>query len=372
MQTNIRTINSLIISIILNILLIFLLTWLSQPREEIEGEEGTVRVGMFRLPPKRQHHPSLKKRTFESLPTSQPRRAVAISPNKPTANIDITQSQRQALFPVYTSADVAPTSDLTLYSQTLQQPQRRGKLSFIAQSGGTQGRSSHGGAAPARSGSWMEEMRQEITSPHARITGEGKEISGYYNISQVKYEDTADAVRTAALEHLANAMNRWTKVKTKVLEDMIELDDKKLQKIPLVYIASNGAFAFSEKERENLRKYLYNGGFLLFSDISDERSLDGPVANSIQFELWKILGSDYNLRQITKAHLLSVIFFQFSNLPLKDKNAKLWGISLKGRLSVLYDAAGLGLTWAKGDKEDERILKLGVNIIAYALTTYNQ
>ncbi len=371
---NTRTINSLIISTILNILLVFLLTWLSQPSEEIEGEEGTVKVGMFRLPPRRQHHPSLTKQTFKSLPTSQQRQVVAISQNEPTPNVDVTQSPRQALFPVYTSADLAPTSDrdFTLSDRTLQQSQNHGKLSLIGQAGSVWGRSSHGGTTPARSGSWMEKMRKEITSPDARITGEGKEISGYYNISQVKYEDTADAVRTAALGHLAKAMNRWTKVKTKVLEDMIELDDKKLQEIPLVYIASNAAFAFSEKERENLRNFFYNSGFLLFSDISDERSPDGPVANSIQFELWKILGGDYNLRQITKAHPLNVTFFQFSNLPIKGKNAKLWGISLKGRLSVLYDAAGLGLAWAKGDKEDEQILKLGVNIIAYALTTYNQ
>ena len=373
MQTNTRTLNSLIISIVLNILLIFLLTWFSRPKEKIEGAEGTVKVGMFQLPLKRQRYTSLPKRTFASSSPSHPRQVVAISRNKPTMRVDFTKSQKRSSYSVYTSADFSPTSnrDSTLPERTLQKSLSQGKLGVVAQSGSEWGRSSHSGVAPARRGSWMEEMRQEITSPHTRIMGEGREISGYYNISQVKYEDTADAVRTAALEHLAKAMNRWTKVKTKLLEDMIELDDKKLQAIPLVYIAANAAFAFSEKERENLRKYLYNGGFLLFSDISDERSADGPVANSIQFELWKILGSDYNLRHLTKSHPLNVVFFQFANLPIKDKNAKLWGISLKGRLSVLYDAAGLGLAWAKGGKGDEQILKLGVNIIAYALTTYN-
>lgn len=99
---------------------------------------------------------------------------------------------------------------------------------------------------------------------------------------------------------------------------------------------------------------------------------DGPVANSIQFELWQILGNDYNLQPITPKHPLSVSFFDFSKrLPIEiDKHqTRLFGISISNRLAVLYDASGYGLTWAKGDDKDDKALKFGVNIIVYALTT---
>ncbi|MFQ6042234.1 MAG: DUF4159 domain-containing protein, partial [Candidatus Poribacteria bacterium] len=94
----------------------------------------------------------------------------------------------------------------------------------------------------------------------------------------------------------------------------------------------------------------------------------GPVANSIQFELWKILGNDYNLQPITKKHPLSVSFFDFSRrLPIQINKSKtgLFGISLANRLAVLYDASGYGLSWAKSE---DKALKFGVNIIVYALT----
>ena len=67
----------------------------------------------------------------------------------------------------------------------------------------------------------------------------------------MKYEDTSDVIRTIALRNLARVMNRWTMIETKVLPDPISLDDKNLFRVPLIYIASRNAFAFSHKERQN-------------------------------------------------------------------------------------------------------------------------
>ena len=62
----------------------------------------------------------------------------------------------------------------------------------------------------------------------AGIAGAGKALSGYYNISLVRYEDTSDTVSADALRQLASAMNRWTKIKTKVIGEPIMLDDPEL------------------------------------------------------------------------------------------------------------------------------------------------
>lgn len=201
--------------------------------------------------------------------------------------------------------------------------------------------------------------------PRAIITGSGDMLKGYYNISLVKYEDTSDVISADALTQLAIAMNRWTQVRTKVIREPIMLDDPELLHVPLVYITSRRAFAFSERERENLQKYLTGGGFLLFSNTADSEDEARGVANSIEFELWKILdGASSDLMDIGNEHQIYSSFFDLPG-PLN-----LRGIALNDRVIVIYEDSGYGFAWHEGrDSKREPYLKLGVNIIAYALIT---
>ncbi len=205
----------------------------------------------------------------------------------------------------------------------------------------------------------------EPRQPMASIAGSGEGLSGYYNISLVRYEDTSDTISADALKQLAGAMNRWTEIKTKVIGKPIMLDDPELLRVPMVYITSRRAFAFSERERENLRKYLTDGGFLLFSNAAASESEARGVANSIEFELWKALaGSAYDLSGIDEKHEVYNSFFDLSG------SLKLRGVAANGRFSVIYESSGYGAGWVAGeDSKREPYLKLGINIIAYALTT---
>ena len=370
MRINSRTLNSLVISIIINIFILCFLAWLFQTQER--PEEDAVTIDMVSIPQARRYSAHIMKRVLGQVFASSPSQA-AVSPRyNPTMQIAVAPALKSAS-PFATAADfgnAAPQQTSLFVDGLLQQNITAGYITGMARGGQALQRSGHpNGIGPARGKSWLDGIREGITeAPMMHVEGTGKSISGYFNISQVKYEDTSDVIRTIALGHLAAAMNRWTMIKTQVLPDPINLDDPNLHRVPLIYIASRNAFAFSEKERENLRDYLYNGGFLLFSDISDELMADGPVANSIQFELWKILSSDYNLQPITSKHPLSNTFFTFSKrLPIYNKPGLL-GVSLSGSLAVLYDAAGYGLRWAEGSDEDKNTLKLGVNIIVYALT----
>jgi hypothetical protein len=371
--------------------MLFLLVWLFQT-EEKPAEEEAIEISTISMPLKRQHSPTTSKRMIGQASTSySSRHAIAPSSVIPNSEFRIPNSSNHPSLPVLTASHLNPkvNSSFPLYSGKLQQGIT---TTNISPEGHGQGRSWYSqGSGVEQENSWRDGLLKEMTEPPlAQVDGSGKSISGYFNISQVKYEDTSDVIRTTALRNLARTMNRWTMIETKVLPDPISLDDKEIFRVPLIYIASHSAFAFSHKERQNLRDYLYNGGFLLFSDISDlpaplvrmfnprtsrqagEQMLNGPVANSIQFELWKILGNDYNLQPITNKHPLNVSFFDFSrNLPVETNNGQtgLFGISLTNRLTVLYDASGYGLTWVKNDDKDDKALKFGVNIIVYVLTT---
>ncbi len=200
--------------------------------------------------------------------------------------------------------------------------------------------------------------------PLASIGGAGDKIRGYYNISLVRYEDTSDTISTDALRQLAGAMNRWTEIRTKVIKEPMMLDDPELLRVPMVYITSRRAFAFSERERENLRKYLAAGGFLLFSNTAASESEARGVANSIEFELWKVLnGAAADLFDLDESHELYGSFFDL------DGSLDLLGIALDDRLGVIYEDRGYGNAWVAGENKREPYMKLGVNIIAYALTT---
>ncbi|MEK9137932.1 MAG: DUF4159 domain-containing protein, partial [Bacteroidota bacterium] len=202
--------------------------------------------------------------------------------------------------------------------------------------------------APRRAGNWLKDLREEAGAvPQAQVSGSGQGITGYYNIATVQYEDTADAMRGQALSRLVGAMNRWTNVHTQLLPGSTPLANPAIQHIPLVYIAARSAFAFSEKERANLRAYLQNGGTLLFSDISPEWGIRGPVANSIRFELWKILDEGTDLRPIQREDAVCTSFFEFKKgAPLEDKErGQFYALWLDDRIAVFYDAAGVGLKW---------------------------
>jgi hypothetical protein len=217
---------------------------------------------------------------------------------------------------------------------------------------------------PGKSGGNTEGRAQ------AEVKGSGRNVTGYYDIVTVRYEDTADIIRAQMLSNLVAAMNRWTNVRTRLLPESLPLDDPAIRRIPILYIAARNAFAFSEKERVNLREYLRGGGTMLFSDISPNWGIRGAVANSIRFELWKILGDISSLRPVERNDPICSSFFPFKKGPplVDERRGRFYVLRLNGRIAVLYDAAGIGIKWMKA-KSDERWLRWGVNLIVYTLTS---
>jgi hypothetical protein len=148
--------------------------------------------------------------------------------------------------------------------------------SSTGKSRGTSGRAGQSGGQIAKAGGSIQPGESR-----ARITGSGNNLKGYYNMSLVRYEDSSDTISTNALSQLAKAMNRWTQVLTKVINEPMRLDDPKLAEVPIIYIASRKPFAFSERERQNLRKFFDNGNFMIFTNSGENETQRLEVANSI-------------------------------------------------------------------------------------------
>lgn len=367
------TLTAWLLSALLNLLILFLLTLF--PQQLRFRQEISIQVDMISIPDQPKPTPRVARRP-RTARSEQSLKTSASKPPPPSASaVPLTTYARHI---VRASNELVLTApDETLQVDAVELPVnlvarsnaqiQTGPLTRVNTSRAT-GLSVD---VPRRAGTWLKKLQGEAgDTPQAQVSGSGQGLSGYYDIATVQHEDAADAIRTQALSHLVIAMNRWTNVRTQLLPDSMPLADQAIQRIPLVYIVAESAFAFSEKERANLRAYLQNGGTLLFSDVSPEWGTRGPVANSIRFELWKLLGEKADLRPVRREDTVCASFFEFKKgVPVKDKQRSgFYALWLDGRITVFYDAAGLGLMWGEDDN-NEKWLQWGVNLIVYTLVS---
>ncbi|MCD6506104.1 DUF4159 domain-containing protein [Candidatus Poribacteria bacterium] len=365
------TFASFLISIILNLLLVLLIALVF--RQYGLRSERTIQVDIIHLPRKMpaKHQAVQREPNLSVLPFNET--SELIKPQNMT---------RPRYIQLNTGASFISTSltDLALPPLTEDIPEdlsaRLSPLDLRNRSRRTPTRVQIGRSRPGyrrskdgRRIGWPEGPRWS-KRPQVNVKGTGRDIAGYYDIVTVRYEDTADIIRAGMLSNLVRAMNRWTNVRTRLLPRSIPLDDPAIRHIPILFIAARGAFAFSEKERANLRGYLRDGGTVFFSDISLNWGDRGAVANSIRFELWRILGDISPLRPVGRDDPICFSFFPFKKGPplVDEKRGRFYALRMNGRIAVVYDAAGIGLRWMEKGK-NERWLRWGVNLIVYTLTS---
>jgi hypothetical protein len=158
---------------------------------------------------------------------------------------------------------------------------------------------------------------------------------------------------------------------------MVRLADAAIFEHPFCVMSGEGTFSLSDAERGQLREYLLRGGFLLASaGCSSE-----PWTKSFRREIAAIFAeSEYpgvTLRPIPMSHPLFSTVFDISSLNTKrrDHAPVLEGLTIEGRLVVVFSSDGLNDTAAAGGTccccggdEIVNARQVNTNILAYALT----
>jgi hypothetical protein len=149
----------------------------------------------------------------------------------------------------------------------------------------------------------------------------------------------------------------------------VRLDSDDLFRYPFCVMSGNEHFSLSQKERERMRKYLMNGGFLLASPGCSDVNWD----KSFRDEL-KLIFPEHALKPIPMSH---PIFSVVNRIPqLTDKKGKtvmLEGLEINGRLVMVYSKEGLNdVANAKGccccgGNEITQPARVNVNVFTYAL-----
>lgn len=179
--------------------------------------------------------------------------------------------------------------------------------------------------------------------------------------------------------NLLNSLVEYTTIPIDEKEKIINLTDIELFRSPFCYLSGHKMVQFSNAERENLKKYVQNGGFMFVDDCNHD--IDGLFAKSFEQEIQIIFGKKA-LQKIPNNHAIYNNFFKFEGPPTTSFELNGWGddlvhdylkaIIVNGRIGLLYSNKDYGCEWDY-DFKNKRWLaedntKFGVNIISYALT----
>ncbi len=146
-----------------------------------------------------------------------------------------------------------------------------------------------------------------------------------------------------------------------------------------LWVGNEGFSKLNDTERKNLKTFIQNGGFLLIDNAGEgmgaaqfERAIRQELATSFP---------NAPLQQISSDHVLFRSFYEVSSVNgRRAKRNYLEGITIDGRLAVVYSHNDLTGAFAKdavgewqfealpgGPKQREDAIKLGINIVMYAL-----
>ncbi len=202
----------------------------------------------------------------------------------------------------------------------------------------------------------------------------GQKGGGYgFKIAKLKYGGGGDwYANPSSLPNLFRYIRENTKMNIYLEEEVVEPGSALIFQYPMLYITGHGNIEFSQAEIENLRKYLYAGGFLL---IDDNYGLHNYAKREI-----KKLFPDVPLVEIPFSHPIYHQHYEFPNGIPKihehdGKPAQAFGIFLDGRLALMLTyETDLGDGWEDAaihnnpEEVRRKAFQMGTNIIMYLLT----
>ena len=171
-------------------------------------------------------------------------------------------------------------------------------------------------------------------------------------------------------DEFLTTVQQKTSIATERRFKAVKLADDELFKIPFVIMTGESDFSLTAKERENLKKYLENGGFLLASASCSNEAW----SKSFERELKSIFGNDC-LKDIPLNHDIFRTVFTVKDLKLSHSGPEtlLKGLTHNGKIVVVYSKEGLNDSSHSegccccGGNEIQNSLEINANILAYAL-----
>ncbi len=153
----------------------------------------------------------------------------------------------------------------------------------------------------------------------------------------------------------------------------VKLESGELFEFPFSVMTGEGAFGLSDQQRQNLRDYLLNGGFVIASAGCSSK----PWNDSFKREIEQMF-PDVALNQLDASHPIFHTVYDITSSKYKsgaNKLPDLFGLDVDGKTVMIWSPDGLNDTanagpscCCCGGNEVKSARQLNVNILAYALT----
>jgi hypothetical protein len=192
-------------------------------------------------------------------------------------------------------------------------------------------------------------------------------------VARLKYGGGGDwYCNPTGLPNLIKAVNQRTSIKLAPEPAVVEPGSQRIFDYPILFVTGHGRIAFTPSERENLRRYVAGGGFI---HVDDCYGLD----ESLRPELKKLF-PDSPLAELPFGHTIYHCLFAFpGGLPKIHEHhggpPHGYGIIQNGRVVLFYSYnTDINDGWEDYEvhkdppEKHEASLRMGVNIVVYALT----
>jgi Domain of unknown function (DUF4159) len=218
-------------------------------------------------------------------------------------------------------------------------------------------------APPAAAPNAPMQAVQVVPDPQAI----GGETEGIVRVANLIYAGTKGS--TCFSDHFLTRAEQDSTITTSRRLHVVKLADNELFEYPMVIMTGEGSFALLDIERQNLRKFIEGGGFLLASAGCSSPDWD----RSFRSEMARIF-PDHGMQEIPMTHPIFHTVYDITQLDgLHSTPRPLEGISIGSRLGVLYSVDGLNDTshtsgcCCCGGNEITNDEQINVNILAYAM-----
>lgn len=202
--------------------------------------------------------------------------------------------------------------------------------------------------------------------PDARQAG--GEPDGIVQVANLVYAGTKSSQCFA--DHFLTKAEKESAISTSRRFHAVKLGGPEIYEFPFLIMTGEGDFRLSDAEREGLRRYIQRGGFLLASAGCSSTEWD----RAFRREMATVF-ADEPLEPIGVEHPIFHTVYEIRELrTMHGKPRPLEGISLGGRLGIVYSTDGLNDTahtegcCCCGGNEIANAIEVNVNILAYALT----
>jgi len=168
-------------------------------------------------------------------------------------------------------------------------------------------------------------------------------------------------------------LRRETRVKTHDQFFPVKLSSGELYEHPFSVMTGEGDFNLTDPQRNNMRRYLTAGGFIIASAGCSSKSWN----NAFEREM-KTMFPERKMKKLDADHPIFHTVYDIQSSRYKsgaNKLPDLYGLDIDGRTVLVWSPDGLndtenagGNCCCCGGNEIKKAKRLNVNILAYALT----